>query len=339
MPSTDTSARLTQVKGSQVVQGRAEAGRPEDRVGRDDFAIGEAHTVGGDLLEHLAGDEDAGVDAALVLRRQGQTGRRHDAPWRQARCDTLPDGLLHLAAPLQVEGASGELNWPPRHPGRRSASSVELQQELDRRCPATDHDDVLAAELVRAAEVVGVQLPPTEGLAARVVGPVRTVPGAGRTDQGRAAPRPGIRLHLERPLRAVGGGDREHVHPTADVQSEPFLEGAVVVGDHLGRRAGRIRRAQRHTGKVGNAVSGTESERRPAVSPSAARARVRVEDDEVASGNEAAAHEVVGSRKAGLPGPDDRGVDVSHDDWNGRQAEGIPATTRPGMPCRARCTA
>jgi len=157
--------------------------------------------------------------------------------------------------------------------------------------------------------------------------------------QGRAAPGPGIRLHLERPVRAVGGGDREHVHPTADVQSEPFLEGAVVVGDHLGRRAGRIRRAQRHTGKVGNAVSGTESERRPAVSPSAARARVRVEDDEVAARNEAAAHEVVGNREAGLSGPDDRGVDVSHDDWNGRHAEGIPATTRPGMPCRARCTA
>lgn len=201
----DAAPGLPQVQRRQVVQGRPEPGCPEDRIGPDLRAVAEADSVLGDLCEHRSRDQNAGLDPAVVLLGQRKTRRRHHAGGGQPAPYPVVDPALDLPPPTAVELARQELRRPTGHP-RGRGDVGELKQELRGRGASADHDDVLAAELLGAPEVVRVQLPPTEPLPARICGPVRLVPGACRADQPSASPGAMVRVDPEQPLGSVGGG-------------------------------------------------------------------------------------------------------------------------------------
>src|SRR3954451_14068520 len=170
-----------------------------DGVGPDLRAVDEADAVLGDLFEHRSGHQDPGFDAALVLLGQRKPRGRDHTRRRQPTPDPLVDPVLDLPAPGAVERAWQELWRSTGHP-RGCGDVGKLEEELHGGGTSTHDHYVLAAEVLDIPEVMGVQLPPAEPLPARICGPVRLVPGAGRTDQPSAAPGAVVGVDPERTL-------------------------------------------------------------------------------------------------------------------------------------------
>ena len=87
-------------------------------------------------------------------------------------------------------------------------ATADLAEQLGRRRPAADHDDVLPGELGGVAVVDGVQLAAAEEFLARIAGDEGAGPGAGRVDDRAGGPGAGVRLDPEAAVAgAPDGGD------------------------------------------------------------------------------------------------------------------------------------
>ena len=312
-----------QPQRGQVRQPGTETGSPQQHVGsarrrgRRDVSGVPPHAAGHDAGEHRQRHEDAPIHPALVLLGERQPSDSHHALRRKPR----PGPLVHPgddgAAPLRVERAGAELGGPAGDP-RRGGDLGDLQEQLDRRRTATDHDHVPTEEVGRGAEVVGVQLLTAERLAARVAGPERPLPGPGRTDHRPGEPLPAVGLHREQPAGAADVADREHPHRPGHRQPERPLVVREVAADRDRGALVAVERRQRHPRQLVHAMGLPHPERVPPVLPRAARAGGVVEHHETAAGRRVARRprrepgpaQVVGSRQPGLTRPDHHHVDA-----------------------------
>ncbi len=191
--------------------------------------------------------------------------------------------------------------------GRRGRRA-DLHQVLDRGDPAADDGDAAPGELLGPAVLSGVELEAPEGLLAPVAGPERPLPGAGGVDERPCGPDAAVGLDLQ---AFVGQRfDRPDRDRALDPQVECALVFGEVLGDDLGDRGRLLGGGNGHVGELVDAVDGLEGQRRPAVLPGPAGARVVVEDDEAGLGLEVPAQGVRG-RQAGLTGPDDDHFDFA----------------------------
>ncbi len=167
----------------------------------------------------------------------------------------------------------------------------------------TAHDDhPLPGELGGPRVVRRVQLPPAEGLLARVARPERPVPGPRGVDQGTRRVRPLGRLDEQPPALALT--HRAHLDGPVHPQAEGALVRVEVRPDHLGRWPAVVGAGQLQAGQGVHAVHLAVRQRGPAELPGTAGARGVVEDHEVAVRFQAAAPQMVGGGQACLPGTD-----------------------------------
>ena len=112
----DASARAAQLQRREVVDGRPEAGRPQDHVDGLEGAVGPAHAVGLDAREHRPALVRAEPLGLTLLRPEHQPGDADDAARRQSLAYALLDLGHDLAADLGVELAGAPDRLTPGRP-------------------------------------------------------------------------------------------------------------------------------------------------------------------------------------------------------------------------------
>ena len=279
-----------------MVDGRPEPGRPEDRVDALEAAVGPAHPVGLDPLEHRQPLVRAEPRGLLLLGSQRQPRHAHHARRRQPAAYALldrghrgePGGGVELLAPHRLRAASPRAC---RSPARARRGTARPTRHRRRRGPACR----------------GSARRP--GSARCAPAPPRTSRCRGRTARTAASTCPlaltRVRVrHSRSPARTTSRSpvalDAVDPHRSHHRQALLALVVTEVVGHH---RVGGAPRAAgcRRAGQVGDAVHVGHAQRRPAVLPGATGLRVGVEHDVV----DAALAQEVRRREAGLAGADD----------------------------------
>jgi hypothetical protein len=235
--------------------------------------------------------------------------------------------LVHRAhGGLDVELARREeVDGAPGRPHGARGHALQLEEEADGRGAAAHDEHAEPAQVGRRAVAGRVQLPAAEGREPGVRRDEGSAPCSGGVDDQPGDPVAVGGAHEEGAggVRRMGGaatrrGRRRHVrvqhgahlHRAGDPQVEVPLVQGVVVADDVARGEAPVGRGERdaelgHAGQVGDAVRGSEAERRPAVLPGPARRRPAVEHDGVGAHAEAEPLQVVRDREAGLSGTDD----------------------------------
>ena len=295
----DAAVPGAQPERRQVADRGPEAGGPQDHVDGLERAVGPADPVGLDPREHRASPVGAAPRGLLLLVTKRDAGHRHHRPRRQPAADTVGDQADRRAT-VELPGEVAPHRLAAGHPDG-VGDRRDLAEQLHRARSPADHQDPLAAEVLGARVVDGVQLLAEEGFLTRVVRHERPAPGAGGVDHRPRGPGALPRPYDEQVTALL---DRGHPDRAQDRQAVAALVLAEPARDHV---VGPLSAAPGRgaVGQVGHAVDVVHRQRVPAVLPGPAGPLLGVEDDVV----ETEPSEVVRRRQPGLPGADDHRVE------------------------------
>jgi hypothetical protein len=313
----DAAQLALQPQRRQVADRRAEAGGPQDHVGRLERAVGHADAVGLDRGEHRLPGQGSAPGGARGVGGRGQAGIGDDG----ADGPAGPRVRLDPGDRRPADGLRGEVTLDPGRLAagdpRRGRHLRDLVKELDGGDAAADHDHVPAGEFRRADVPGRVQLPPGEGFKAGIPGPVRLGPRAGRVDDRPGGPGAVTGLHDQPAVPVASAGTvvsraageqvvpgvayRVHADGAQDREAELPLVGGEVARHGVGRRLGGVKGRFREAGQVEDAVDRRHPQGPPAVPPGAAGPVLAVEHHVL----QAEPPQVIGGGEPGLAGADD----------------------------------